>query len=325
MSNATKTPATGTALLEVKDLVVHFPIGKGQFIRPVDRVSFSIGPGEVLSLVGESGSGKSTIGKALVRMIEPADGSILVGGRDVTHIRGREIKEYRKEAQMVFQDPFGSLNPTRSIEQHLAFPVRKYRTNKDVSVSEQIDELLTKVGLTPVAETRRKFPHELSGGQRQRVAIARALAVNPKFIVADEPISMLDVSIRAGVLKLMNDLRNDLNLAFLYITHDLASARYIGNRIMVLYGGKVMETAPSAELIKAPTHPYTRLLLTATPGTRHRGPLPETSNSAPNLLEGRKGCPFANRCPLVSEVCRNEEPPLREMSNGHAVACHHPA
>lgn len=312
-------------LLEVKDLVVHFPIGKGQFVRPVDHVSFSIGEGEVLSLVGESGSGKSTIGKALVRMLEPAEGEIRVGNRDVAHIRGRDIKAYRREAQMVFQDPFGSLNPTRTIEQHLSFPIRRYRKRDGVSVDKHIDELLTKVGLTPVAETRRKYPHELSGGQRQRVAIARALAVNPKFIVADEPISMLDVSIRAGVLRLMNDLRRDLNIGFLYITHDLASARYIGNRIMVLYGGKVMETADSAELIKNPTHPYTRLLLTATPGNRERGPLPETSNSAPNLLEGRVGCPFANRCPLVSEVCRTQDPSLAEVSTGHAVACHHPA
>lgn len=323
MSDALVT-AQATALVDVRDLVVRFPIGRGRFIRPVDHVSFSLQPGEVLSLVGESGSGKSTIGKALVRMIEPSEGEIWVAGRDVAHIRGRELKAYRKDAQMVFQDPFGSLNPTRTIEQHLAFPVRKYRREGQGRVSDLIDELLAKVGLTPVTETRRKYPHELSGGQRQRVAIARALAVNPKFIVADEPISMLDVSIRAGILKLMNQLREEMNIAFLYITHDLASARYIGNRIMVLYGGKVMETAPSAELIRRPVHPYTRLLFAATPGTRHQGPLPEKSNRPPNLLEDRVGCPFADRCPLVSDVCRSQEPPLAEVAPGHYAACHHP-
>lgn len=312
-------------LLRVEDLVVRFPIAGRQYIRPVDGVSFAIAPGEVLSLVGESGSGKSTIGKALVRMVEPAGGTIEVSGQDVTHIRGRRIKDYRENVQMVFQDPFGSLNPVRTVEQHLAFPLRKHRLDKTINVNAKIDELLEKVGLTPVADTRQKFPHELSGGQRQRVAIARALAVNPKFVVADEPISMLDVSIRAGILKLMNDLRADMNLAFLYITHDLASARYIGNRIMVLYGGKVMETAPSDELLRHPSHPYTRLLLAATPGSRHQGDLPETSNTAPNLVEGRRGCPFASRCPLVTSECHEVEPALTTLGDNHSVACHHPA
>lgn len=311
-------------LVEVQNLAVRFGIGNRQYIRPVDGVSFSIEPGEVLALVGESGSGKSTIGKALVRMLEPSAGTITLNQKDVTHIRGRAVKEYRRDVQMIFQDPFGSLNPARTIEQHLEFPIRKHRPDRSVRVDGEMDRLLEIVGLTPVADTRVKFPHELSGGQRQRVAIARALAVNPKFIVADEPISMLDVSIRAGILKLMNELRANLNLAFLYITHDLASARYIGNRIMVLYGGRVMETARSDELLRRPVHPYTKLLLAATPGNRHRGPLPETSNSTPNLLEGRKGCPFAPRCPLVSDVCREQDPVLTNIGTHHSIACHHP-
>lgn len=316
-----------TPLVQVKDLFVQFPIndgGKKAFIQPVDHVSFTIDVGEVLALVGESGSGKSTIGKALVRIVEPSDGTILVEGRDVTHIKHRALVGYRKNVQMVFQDPFGSLNPTRTIEKHLSFPLRKHG-DAGMSLDDRIDELMDRVGLTPVAETRIKFPHELSGGQRQRVAIARALAVNPKFLVADEPISMLDVSIRAGVLKLMNYLRTDFNLAYLYITHDLASARYFGHRIMVLYGGKVMETAKSDELIRHPAHPYTRLLLAATPGSGIRGALPETSNRPPDLLVGRVGCPFANRCPLVTDICKTEEPPVVQVGPEHTAACHHVA
>lgn len=312
-------------LLEVENLVVRFQInnnGKRAFIRPVDQVSFSIKPGEVLALVGESGSGKSTIGKALVRILEPNEGTIRVAGRDVSHIRRGELKDYRKNVQMVFQDPFGSLNPARTIEQHVAYPLKKHSRVRGAALNEQIDDLLERVGLTPVAETREKFPHELSGGQRQRVAIARALAVNPKFLVADEPVSMLDVSIRAGILKLMNHLRSEFKLAYLYITHDLASARYFGNRIMVLYGGKVMETAESDQLIRRPAHPYTRLLLAATPGSGVRGALPETSNRPPELLEGRRGCPFADRCPLVADICRTQEPPMVAIDRNHSTACH---
>lgn len=323
---STAFDAATTGKIDVQDLMVRFPIAaqnQRAFIRPVDHVSFTIDAGEVLALVGESGSGKSTIGKSLVRILEPSGGSIHVNGQDVTHIRQRDLIEYRRHVQMIFQDPFGSLNPVRTVEQHLAYPLRKHRTTSRSETEEAIDDLLQRVGLTPVDETRSKYPHQLSGGQRQRVAIARALAVNPKFIVADEPISMLDVSIRAGVLKLMNDLRVDLDLGYLYITHDLASARYFGHRIMVLYGGKVMETAPSSELIRHPAHPYTRLLLAATPGSGHQGSLPETSNKAPNLLETRTGCPFADRCPLATDECRENEPTLVTIGTDHTAACHH--
>ncbi len=313
-------------LVAVEDLVVRFPIrtgGKRQFITPVDHVNFTIGAGEVLSLVGESGSGKSTIAKALVRTVEPNHGTITVGGLDITHIGGRQLMDYRRNAQMIFQDPFGSLNPVHTVEHHLAFPVRKYRRAGRAQIDYEVGALLERVGLTPISEMRVKYPHELSGGQRQRVAIARALAANPALVVADEPISMLDVSIRAGVLSLMNELKRDLGLSYLYITHDLASARYFGDRIMVLYGGKVMETADSRELLRRPTHPYTRLLLAATPGNRHRGPLPEVSNGAPDLVEGRRGCPFAPRCPAATAICSAEEAPTVEVSPGHSVVCHH--
>ncbi len=314
-------------LVAVSDLYVRFPIrskGKKAYITPVDHVSFAIERGEVLSLVGESGSGKTTIGKALMRILEPTSGTITVAQRDVTHIRGNALVEYRRDVQMIFQDPFGSLNPVRTVEQHVMFPLRKHRNLKDAALQEALESLLERVGLTPVAEIRVKNPHELSGGQRQRVAIARALAVNPKFLVADEPISMLDVSIRAGILRLMNDLKADYNLSYLYITHDLASARYFGDRIMVMYGGQIMETAKSNELVRKPAHPYTRLLLAATPGNPVRQALPETSNAAPNLLEGRKGCPFADRCPFVTELCRETAPQLLSVDAAHSVACHHP-
>ncbi|WP_026960739.1 ABC transporter ATP-binding protein [Alicyclobacillus herbarius] len=313
------------AYIHVDNLKVRFPIrrqGQRMFITPVDGVSFRIGRGEVLALVGESGSGKSTIGRALVRILTPAEGQIRVAGQDVTRIRGRALKEYRSVAQMVFQDPFGSLNPVRTIEKHLTYPLKRYRGKSGRELSEQVDELLHRVGLDPVEEFRAKYPHELSGGQRQRVAIARALAVDPSFIVADEPISMLDVSIRAGILKLMNELKQDFNLSYLYITHDLASARYFGDRIMVLYGGRIMEAAASRRLLERPLHPYTRLLFAATPGSSWQEALPETASEAPDLREGRGGGPFAHRCPFAKARCREETPALRELESGHLAACH---
>ncbi len=256
-----------------KNLVVRFPVrtrGGRTYITPVDQVGFEIHKGEVLSLVGESGSGKTTIGRALLGLVQASSGKIVVNQRDVTNVRGRELKRHRQHVQMVFQDPFGSLNPVRTVRQHLQFPVRRHAQGEG-SVDEQIEALLERVGLTPVAEMQSKFPHELSGGQRQRLAIARALSVNPRFLVADEPISMLDVSIRAGILRLLNQLKHDFDLAFLYITHDLASARYFGDRIMVMYGGRVMEVADSAELVRNPKNPYTKLLLAATPGSNSKG------------------------------------------------------
>ncbi|WP_207711629.1 ABC transporter ATP-binding protein [Sulfobacillus harzensis] len=311
-------------LVEAENLVMRFPVRGGQWIRPVDDVSFSIRRGEVLALVGESGSGKTTIGRSLLRILEPAQGTIRVAGSDVTHIKGKALVRYRREAQMIFQDPFGSLNPIKTVEAHLTFPIKKHRGGNADRVSAVVDELLTRVGLTPVDETRQKFPHELSGGQRQRLAIARALAVQPTFLVADELISMLDVSIRAGILKLMNELKAEFRLSFLYITHDLASARYFGDRIMVLYAGRIMETAASRELVRNPSHPYTRLLLAATPGSQHHGKLPERVNEPPDLSEARRGCPFATRCLYATDECRETMPPMTEIEPGHQVACYHP-
>jgi len=316
---------TNEPLIEVKDLVVRFPIGSGlkkQYIVPVKNVSFTIDHGEVLALVGESGSGKTTIGRTLVRILAPFSGSLQLGGLDVTNIKGKALSAYRREIQMIFQDPYGSLNPVKTVERHMRLPIRKHKQTYKGTVSQQIDESLRTVGLTPVSEMRVKFPHELSGGQRQRVAIARALAVNPRVLVADEPISMLDVSIRAEILQLLKNLQKEYSLAYLYITHDLASARYFGDRIMVMYGGQIMESAQSDELVQNPIHPYTRLLLAATPGSTHIGPLPETSNRSPDLSENRQGCPFVNRCPHVLHVCETKDPELTLRSDKHWVACH---
>lgn len=316
-------------LVEVEDLVIKFRIrdlNRMRAITPVDRVTLSIFPGEVLSLVGESGSGKSTLGRALVRINEPAAGSIRVAGRDVTHVRGPiQLNRLRKDVQMVFQDPFGSLNPVRTIGQHLRVITRKHSGLRGDKLEQEILRLLETVGLNPAAEVVPKYPHELSGGQRQRVAIARALAVQPKFIVADEPISMLDVSIRADILRLLNHLKSEFHLAYLYITHDLASARYFGDRIMVLYGGQVMETGPSDDIVEHAEHPYTNLLLSATAGNQTTDSIGEISIEPPNLFEDRKGCPFAHRCPEASNVCREQQPTLvpREGNAKHFVACHH--
>lgn len=316
-----------TTLVEVENLLIKFPVRGGdrkkKFITPVDHVSLEIKKGEVLALVGESGSGKTTIGRALVRLLKPTEGNIVVDGKNVNTIAGKELMKYRKVAQMIFQDPFGSLNPVKSIESHLKFPLKKHQGFRGQALDQKITDLLLQVGLTPVNEIRKKHPHELSGGQRQRLAIARALAVNPQFIVADEPTSMLDVSIRAGILQLMNELKRDLGLSYLYITHDLASARYFGDRIMVLYGGKVMEIAESKTIIKNPINPYTKLLLSATPGSNVKVNLKDMNNEAPDLSEGRKGCPFVHRCPLATGICKEAMPILTEQTENHFVACHH--
>lgn len=324
------TEQTTTAkepFVRAHELVVRFPVrtqSGTRYITPVDKVSFEVHTGEVLALVGESGSGKSTLGRTLVRFNEPRAGSLYVDGMDVTHARrNRALVELRRRVQMVFQDPFGSLNPVRNIGQHLRPIIRKHQGLRGEALENKTIELLETVGLIPASEVIGKYPHEMSGGQRQRVAIARALAVNPSFIVADEPISMLDVSIRADILKLLNRLKNEFGLGYLYITHDLASAKYFGDRIMVLYGGQVMETGTSDQIVGNPRHPYTQLLLSATSGHSFKRKGDEMNIEAPDLFEGRKGCPFAHRCPFVMDVCRNERPELKAIEPGHEVACHY--
>lgn len=319
--------STKQPFVKANELVVRFPVktARGtQYITPIDGVSFEVYTGEVLAVVGESGSGKSTLGRTLVRFNEPTAGSLQVDGTDITHLRrDKELKELRRRVQMVFQDPFGSLNPVRNIGQHLRALVRKHQGLKGRELENKTIELMETVGLNPGAEVLAKYPHEMSGGQRQRVAIARALAVNPSFIVADEPISMLDVSIRADILKLLEHLKNEFGLGYLYITHDLASANYFGDRIMVLYGGQVMETGTSDQIIGKPSHPYTQLLLSATAGHSLKRKADVISTESANLFEGRRGCPFAHRCTLVTDICRTERPKLLPIESGHHVACYH--
>jgi peptide/nickel transport system ATP-binding protein len=318
---------TRSPLLDVKGLSKQFPIGgllHSINLRALQDVSFSVHKGEVISLVGESGSGKSTTARAVARLIAPTSGEIVFNGVDMLKKEPRRPSlHYRGEVQMVFQDPFGSLNPVHSIGHHLTRPLQIHRkTRGRGETRDAMHELLRTVGLEPAATYASKFPHQLSGGQRQRVAIARALAPDPKLLLADEPISMLDVSIRMGILNLMERLKHERGLAYLYITHDLASARYIGDRTHVMYAGRMVEGAPSEELVSAPAHPYTKLLLSAVPDPRAQRTRVEARGEVPSLVEPPPGCPFAARCPHVMPVCREVMPGPVDVSIGHWVRCH---
>jgi peptide/nickel transport system ATP-binding protein len=320
-------------VLDVRGLTKHFPVSHGgpfglgerRVLHAVDNVSFSLRRGEVLALVGESGSGKSTIARLLARLYAPTAGQAILHGEDIFALRGRRaVLRYRSQVQMVFQDPFGSLNPTKSVGHHVERALSLHRRSSAAGMRAEILDLLRTVGLTPAEEIAGKLPHQLSGGQRQRVSFARALAVRPDVLVADEPISMLDVSIRMGILNLMDDLRRTRGLSFLYITHDIASARYLADRTMVLYAGQVMELAPTEQLVREPLHPYTQLLLSAVPNPQQ--PLKERTvanrGEAGPAISPRSACRFASRCPQVMEECRRVTPSLREVRPGHWVRCH---
>ena len=309
-------------VLRAENLVVRFPVGgRGRPIVPVDNVNLTIHQAESVGIVGESGSGKTTLGRTLVRILEPAGGRLRWQAHDVAHIRGRALRHYHAAVQMVFQDPFASLNPARTVFDQVALPVRYHRRISGAAQVQRVESLLDQVGLSPARDLREKYPHELSGGQRQRVAIARALAAEPQLIVADEPVSMLDVSIRAGILQLLTELKDELALSFVFITHDLASARYFSTRIGVMYAGQLVEMAAAADLTRRPLHPYTQLLMAASPGSGMKAPLPETSPSSPDLSARRQGCPFAPRCPLVTDRCRQATIDFRWLADQHGVAC----
>ena len=318
-------------ILETRNLTKHFVTGNALFarrlVRAVEDVSFSLYAGRVTALVGESGSGKSTTARMLAQLYPPTSGQILFRGTDVLQQKGRKaLLRYRGEVQMIFQDPFSSLNPVHPVSYHLTRPLRLHgRARRGHALREQIYELLDRVALTPVEEFADKYPHQLSGGQRQRVAIARALAVEPEVILADEPISMLDVSIRMGILNLMAKLRDEQNITFLYVTHDIASARYFGDETLVMYAGRMVEGAPSEELIQRPQHPYTQLLLSAVPdparGLRTRSEV-KARGEVPSLAEVGVGCPFAPRCPHVMERCREAMPPVTPLDDERWVRCY---
>ena len=312
------------ALLEVEDLKVYYPVRGGWFrpkryLRAVDGVSFSLEAGETLGLVGESGCGKSTPGRALVRLENPAAGRVMLDGRDMAALKGRELRRARKNFQMIFQDPYGSLNPRLTIFQALDEVLAlHFRLNRAERL-ERAAALLERVGLT--AEALNRYPHQFSGGQRQRIGIARALAAEPRFIVADEPVSALDVSVQASIINLLDDIRRETRTSFLFIAHDLAVVEHISSRILVMYLGHVVEEAPARELVGSPRHPYTQALLSAVPtldvNGRKRIVLP---GDVPSPLSPPSGCPFHPRCPRSQPKCAAEVPPL-VSPDGSARRC----
>jgi len=327
----TPTLPGGQPVLEGRHLLKTFRLGgvagRGRSVHAVNDVSLALYRGRVLALVGESGSGKSTVARLLSGLERPTGGEILLDGKTVSLRRRHDFRRYKRSVQMILQDPYASLNSVHSIRHHLARPLRIHAEvqRRGASVDELLVELLEQVRLTPAELYLDKYPHELSGGQRQRIAIARALAARPAVLLADEPISMLDVSIRLGVLNLLDDLRSRLDLAVLYITHDIASARYFAEETMVMYAGEVVETGPSEELTQSPAHPYTQLLLASSPDpdrlTRDTAEGDRPLGSPPSLVDPPPGCRFHPRCPFAMEVCRREVPPAVEVAPGRHARC----
>jgi peptide/nickel transport system ATP-binding protein len=317
-------------ILEARNLTKHFLTGGAlsrRVVRAVEGVSFKLSRGRVTALVGESGSGKTTTACLLARLYQPTSGEIHFKGQDALRVKGRgALLGYRSQVQMIFQDPFSSLNPVRRVSYHLERPLRIHgKARRGHAIKEQVAELLHRVALTPIEEFADKYPHQLSGGQRQRVAIARALAVEPEVILADEPISMLDVSIRMGILNLMARLRDERDIAFLYVTHDIATARYFADETLVMYAGHMVEGAGSEELIQEPQHPYTQLLLSAVPdparGLRTRDDV-EARGEVPSLSELGAGCPFAPRCPHAMPRCQDAMPAITRLADSRWVCCY---
>jgi oligopeptide transport system ATP-binding protein len=317
-------------LLEIKNLKVHFPVKHGifsrvrEYVKAVDDVSFSIEPGETVGLVGESGCGKTTLGRAIVKLLEPTSGSILFEGEDIATLGGSALRARRRKFQMIFQDPYGSLNPRMTVGQIIAEPIDIHKLSENEAAREKrIVELLEAVGLE--ASHAQRYPHEFSGGQRQRIGIARALAVEPKLIVCDEPVSALDVSVQAQIINLLQELQEKRGIAYLFIAHDLAVVEHISRRVMVMYLGKVVETAEARALLGAPKHPYTQALISAVPvvdpdSKRKRIVLP---GDVPSPIHPPSGCPFHPRCPRAElPRCSTEVPALGEITPGHRAACH---
>jgi oligopeptide/dipeptide ABC transporter ATP-binding protein len=320
--------AETTPILEVKDLKKHFPVRKGLLRRTVghvyavDGISFSIGEGETLGLVGESGCGKSTAGRAVLRLIEPTSGKIAMTGRDITRLPKKELRPYRRQMQIVFQDPFSSLNPRMTAGDIVGEPLLVHGIGRGKERREQVSALFERVGLRPAQMVN--YPHQFSGGQRQRIGIARALALGPKLIVGDEPVSALDVSIQAQVINLLQDLQRERKLSYLFISHNLAVVEHISHRIAVMYLGRIVEYADTRSIFTRPQHPYTEALLSAVP-------VPDPSvkrekrlvqGDVPSPVNPPAGCHFHTRCPYAVARCKTESPSLREIAPGHRVSCH---
>jgi len=317
-----------TEVLRVEGLKAAFPVRRGVLqrvagqVKAVDGVTFSIQAGETLCLVGESGCGKSTVGKAILRLLEPTEGKIWLGGTDVTQLNEDQMRAHRRHVQMVFQDPYSSLNPRMRVGQIVGEPLENYGLAEGTGKERQIAALLEKVGLRADAMVR--FPFEFSGGQRQRLGIARALALNPRLIVADEPVSALDVSVQAQVLNLLMDLQDELGLAYLFISHDLAVVEHIGHRIAVMYLGRIVELAPKERIFSRPLHPYTEALMAAAPiaDPRARRERLVIEGDVPSPMNPPAGCHFHTRCPYAIAKCKTDDPPLLGVAPGHVVACH---
>ena len=317
-----------TEVLRVEGLKAAFPVRRGVLqrvagqVKAVDGVTFSIQAGETLCLVGESGCGKSTVGKAILRLLEPTEGKIWLGGTDVTQLNEDQMRAHRRHVQMVFQDPYSSLNPRMRVGQIVGEPLENYGLAEGTGKERQIAALLEKVGLRADAMVR--FPFEFSGGQRQRLGIARALALNPRLIVADEPVSALDVSVQAQVLNLLMDLQDELGLAYLFISHDLAVVEHIGHRIAVMYLGRIVELAPKERIFSRPLHPYTEALMAAAPiaDPRARRERLVIEGDVPSPMNPPAGCHFHTRCPYAIAKCKTDDPPLLSVAPGHVVACH---